>query len=476
MKQIEWTSKEVKLAAIAPTPVNYKIKTKLGQERLRESLKSVGLAGNVVCNYAGKFGDVNNLVLIDGNSRREEMVAQGKTKMWVSLPSRLLTPKEFKEFSAMMDFAKAGEVDMERIEKDLGTTEAFYEKYSMSVPGKLLESLGKKAPKFTDETKSAPGALRERFMEPPFSVLDTKTASWQQRKQAWRDLGIKSEIGRGGDLLAFSDTIVNATATKGKKKAAQPYNIDIGAAARLTGKNKKKLTFGIGVDDYRDPNGEGEDTTRFNTSIFDPALTELLYHWFAPKNSLILDPFAGGSVRGVIANYLGHNYTGIELSREQVDANRKQGRDILKKDNQPTWIIGDSDEMLDKLKAKFDFIISCPPYFDLEVYSTLKADLSTMKYPDFMVKYRSIIKKAAGLLKPKHYAAFVVGEVRDKRGYYYDFISDTKRAFIDAGMVFYNDAVLINSAGSAAMRASKQFVASKKLVKTHQNVLIFYKP
>jgi 16S rRNA G966 N2-methylase RsmD len=470
---IQWESKLVDVAAIAPTPTNYKIKTKLGQERLRESLKAFGLAGNVVCNYAGRFGDTKKLVLIDGNSRREEAVAGGIKKLWVSLPSRALTPKEFKEFSAMIDFAKAGEVDMERIEKDLGTTEAFYDRYKMSVPGKLLEALGKKAPKFIDETKSKPGALRERFMEPPFSVLDTKTASWQQRKAAWMEIGIKSEIGRGGDLLGFSETIVGAAGRAKARKKAKPYNIDIGAAARLTGKGKHK-TFGIAIDSQSDDPAVNE---RFNTSVFDPALTELLYHWFAPKHSRVLDPFAGGSVRGVIAHYLGHNYTGIELSREQVEANRQQGRDILKKENQPTWIIGDSDEMLDKLKGqKFDFILSCPPYADLEVYSNHSADLSTMRYPDFLKKYSAIIAKATALLKPKSYVAWVIGEVRDKRGYYYDFSSDTKRAFAAAGAVFYNDAVLIQSVGSASMRASKQFVASKKLVKIHQNVLIFYKP
>lgn len=38
--------------------------------------------------------------------------------------------------------------------------------------------------------------LRDRFIEPPFSVLDTKTGSWQKRKRAWACKGIKSEVGR----------------------------------------------------------------------------------------------------------------------------------------------------------------------------------------------------------------------------------------------------------------------------------------
>ena len=150
-QSIEWISKKVAVLAIAPTPTNYKIKTALGKERLRESLKSFGLAGTVVCNYAKKFGDLNNLILIDGNSRREDAIEQGIKQIWVSLPSRLLTADEFREMSAMFDFAKASEVDMSKIEKDLGTKEAFYKKYHMEVPMELMEKLGANAPNIKEQ-------------------------------------------------------------------------------------------------------------------------------------------------------------------------------------------------------------------------------------------------------------------------------------------------------------------------------------
>ena len=40
--------------------------------------------------------------------------------------------------------------------------------------------------------------LSDRFMLPPFSVLNAREGWWQNRKRAWLALGIKSEIGRGG--------------------------------------------------------------------------------------------------------------------------------------------------------------------------------------------------------------------------------------------------------------------------------------
>ena len=41
------------------------------------------------------------------------------------------------------------------------------------------------------------GLLAERFMIPPFSVLNARGGWWQERKAAWLALGIQSELGRG---------------------------------------------------------------------------------------------------------------------------------------------------------------------------------------------------------------------------------------------------------------------------------------
>lgn len=38
-----------------------------------------------------------------------------------------------------------------------------------------------------------PGALREEFGYPPFSVLDADSVWWRKRRRLWLSLGIKSE-------------------------------------------------------------------------------------------------------------------------------------------------------------------------------------------------------------------------------------------------------------------------------------------
>lgn len=78
------------------------------------------------------------------------------------------------------------------------------------------------------------------------------------------------------------------------------------------------------------------------------------------------------------------------------------------------------------------------------------------------------------MLKKGGYACFVVGEVRDKNGYYYGFVPDTIKCFIESGLRFYNEAVLLNSLAGAAIRADNT-MRNKKLTKVHQNILVFYK-
>jgi len=276
--------------------------------------------------------------------------------------------------------------------------------------------------------------LRERYVEPPFTVLSTYSSFWINRRRQWLRLGIQSELGRTSST--FSGGLPNfITKTKKSKSLKQ------------------------------------------RTSIFDPVLCELIYQWFCFENGKVLDPFAGGSVRGIVAGYLGYPYVGIELSEPQVKANEKQAHHILSSNikTYPQWIVGDAETVLPTLKEKVSLIFSCPPYMNLEKFSNHPEDLSNMDDEHFIAKYNRIIQYACKLLKPNGFACFVVGDLRDKKGYFKDFPMITKQAFYGCGLKLYNEAILLNSLGSAAIRAKCQFDRGRKLVKVHQTVLVFKK-
>lgn len=278
------------------------------------------------------------------------------------------------------------------------------------------------------DTPKNPGALSEQFLVPPYSIMDTRLGPWIERRRKWLDIGIKSTDGR---------QISSTTSSPSINKIMNMSN-------------------------------EGGST-------FDPVLAEILYEWYGCRGQVILDPFAGGSVRGIVAGYLGFKYHGIDLRPEQVAENQFQAEKMAKRlKEMPEWIVGDSMEMLDQA-PEADLMMSCPPYADLEVYSDDPRDISNMEYDKFLEIYEVIIQKACAKLRENRFAAWVISDVRDKKGIYRRLDAETKSIFERAGLKLYNEIILINSFGSAALRAGRVFKGMRKVVRVHQNVLIFVK-
>ncbi|MHC4644291.1 MAG: DNA methyltransferase [Planctomycetota bacterium] len=292
------------------------------------------------------------------------------------------------------------------------------------------------------------GALAAEFKVPPFSVLNARGGWWQRRKKLWLSMGLLGEVVRG---TGWKDGDIDG---------------------RRTG-----LAFSSGsASDWqkRSKPADSSDVTETGTSLFDPVLAELLIRWFSPPGGIVIDPFAGGAVRGVVSGYLGRRYVGVDLRPEQVESNRGQaeGMDLAK---HPTWVEGDCREVLPTLPPA-DFILTCPPYGDLEIYSDRPGDLSNMDWWAFLTAYRAAIAATVDRMKADRFAAVVVGDFRDRKtGLYRNFVSETAAAFCDAGAALYNEAILITPAGSLPIRAGAQFRAGRKLGKTHQNVLVFVK-
>lgn len=304
--------------------------------------------------------------------------------------------------------------------------------------------------------QSRKGNLAGQFMAPPFSVLNARDGWWMERKRAWLDIGIQSEVGRE-DALLFHDHTLPPSMYDDKSHYEQ------------------KLGRAVSWDEFFQ---EYPDKKYIPTSsVFDPVLCELVYRWFSPAGATVLDPFAGGSVRGVVAGALGRHYCGCDLRSEQVEANIEQGHQLAERITvAPLWVCGDSLQITDHLAGvSADLLFTCPPYADLEVYSDNPADISTMDYPAFLTAYRQIIARSLSLLRDNRFAVIVVGDVRDKKGLYRNFVGDTVQAFIDAGARLYNEAILVSPLGSLPVRAGGPFTKSRKLGKTHQNVLVFVK-
>lgn len=270
--------------------------------------------------------------------------------------------------------------------------------------------------------------LISKFWVPPFSILDTTKWWWMKRKRFWIWLWIQSELWRK-DWLA--------------------YDVNLSAI-----------------------------TNQSATSIFDPVLTEILYKWFNIDWWTIIDPFAWWSVRWIVAWKLKYPYFWNDLSKTQIEENRKQWINIINKDNwdiMPVWSIWDSQDIDKLIKwVEWDLLFSCPPYADLEVYSDDPKDISNMDYDDFLKAYENIIYKSCQKLKNDRFAVWVISEVRWKWWEYYWFINDTINAFKKAWLKYYNEMILRTPNWTAWITAARNFV-NRKITRIHQNVLVFYK-
>jgi hypothetical protein len=270
-----------------------------------------------------------------------------------------------------------------------------------------------------DKEIIAHGKLQENFIIPPFSILDTRQGYWNERKRYWKDL-----INDNGE--SRENTLAN-------------------------GSMMAELNNGV--------------------SILDPVLAEITNKWFGLEKCNTFDCFAGDTVFGYVSSYLGNNFTGIELRQEQAELNNKRVKGFNAK-----YICDDGRNVLNYIEENSqDLLFSCPPYFDLEVYSDLENDASNQdSYDDFIEIIEKAFTNAVRCLRENRFAVITVGDVRDKDGYYYNFIEDIKRIFISNGMKLYNELILIESIGTLPQRVGR-FMEHRKIGKCHQNVLVFYK-
>jgi DNA modification methylase len=424
----------IKLSDLIASEYNPRKASKEQEKALSDSLKKFGCVEPVIVNEYEERDKEGNIVvsrkniIIGGHFRVRELKKLGHKEVdcvIVNLPL-----EEEKELNIRLN-ANTGDWDWDIMKENFDIEDL--SEWGLDYVYDDTQSGGKYELN-AEKRSEVRGNLSKQFLMCPFSVINANKFEWQERKKEWLKLGIDSGQGRDDDIV------------KG-----------LGILSKNICKN----------------------TSLTGTSIFDPVLCEVMYSWFSREDDLIIDPFAGGSVRGIVANELKRKYTGIDLSGRQIEANIENIKAIYEDgaDNQNIeYIIGDSNVVLDTIEDnKYNICLSCPPYVDLEKYSDNPNDLSNMDYNSFMSIYGSTIQKTYNKLKDNSFAVWVIGEVRNKQGNYYNFVGDTIKQFINAGFKYYNEIILETALATAQIRAGKQFRSGRKVVKVHQNVLVFCK-
>lgn len=261
--------------------------------------------------------------------------------------------------------------------------------------------------------------LVDRYLVFPTSVLDRRSGQWRQLRARWAHL---DDVGRDGLLY-------------------QDGSSEVGRALH---------TYSRGA------------------SRFDPALVHLLVHWYTRPGDTIVDPFTGGPIRGTVAHELGRVYHGVDLNPDQVAANQAAHPGLAH-----LWTVDDATQWR---PPAADMVLTCPPYHQLERYSTHPADLSNMGWDDFCAALHQTAALTLGALRDHRYAVWVVGDVRHPRtGELRDLPGEVVRAHQAAGALWLDDLVMVDPIGSARLRAKRPFIRARKTLRVHQRVLVFVK-
>ena len=206
-------------------------------------------------------------------------------------------------------------------------------------------------------------------------------------------------------------------------------------------------------------------------SIFNPHLAQMILSAYCPTNAKIYDPFAGGGTRGFIASSMGHEYYGKEIREEEINRIIEQQK-IL--DRQFIIKCADAQDMLTQ-ENYFDFSYTCPPYYNLEIYSEMSTDLSAAKsYNDFLGMLDKVVKSVYYGLKPNCLSIWVVGNFRDKKGNLVYFNGDLINIGLSNGFVLHDEIIFWGASGAANQRAG-QFESNRRSVRVHEYIIIFKK-
>jgi hypothetical protein len=363
------------------------------------------------------------MVILGGNMRFKAM----KEAKWKEIPVEVVDWDEAKQREFIIkDNVGFGEWNWEQLANKWEADDL--DKWGLDVP--VFDAQHEEDIKDEADVKAIE-RLQDKFIVPPFSVLNTREGYWQERKNYWNTL-----IGDIGQTRENIESKVNANVSNWENK---PY------------------TGGVIRNE--------------SISILDPVLSEIINKWFGINNCKTFDCFAGDTVFGYVSSYLGNSFTGIELRQNQTDLNNERIKGFNSK-----YICDDARNVLIHIEENSqDLLFSCPPYFDLEVYSELPNDASNQdNYKDFINILDVAFTNAIKCLKNNRFAVITVGDVRDKQGFYYRFVDDIKDIFKRSGILLYNELILVQSVGNGALRANR-YMGSRKVVKMHEQVLVFYK-
>ena len=218
-----------------------------------------------------------------------------------------------------------------------------------------------------------------------------------------------------------------------------------------------------GESSIRGSNNHESQSSRNTFSPFPFEVAELCVSLYLNDCKMIADPFAGWGERHEAAKRHGISYVGFDLSSEAIAyAQKTYGVKNTLADSRITEI------------PQHDGLLTCPPYWDLELYQSEKGLDRAATWEGFCAEYRTILKRFSDKASSGSYYCIVTGDWRSENRYY-DLTYETESAMRSLGF-YIHDKVIISRLGISKIKIMlPQAKRLKYTVKVHEFLTVWKK-
>lgn len=239
----------------------------------------------------------------------------------------------------------------------------------------------------------------------------------------------------------------------------------------------KAAKYGIPDFSY---SGSGVRTGGLST--FPVHLAEFLVKFYTDEGDIILSPCCGHITRMTISHLNNRHFIGYDVSHEFMEANRHVREKLLEEslfgsDYRIDLYEKDARHMDEVDDESVDFVLSSPPYWDIEFYGDEEDQLGKLKtYEDFLVKgILPIVREGYKKLKKGKFIVIIVMDFR-KNHKFYTYGADCVTLLRNAGFEMHDMYVYKVAEHPLAASFPTQLERDKRVAKQHEHIIVGRKP
>jgi DNA modification methylase len=205
------------------------------------------------------------------------------------------------------------------------------------------------------------------------------------------------------------------------------------------------------------------ESSRKSFSPFSVKICDYIVSFFLKNSKKVFDPFAGWGERHFICKKYNKDYIGFDISKDAIHYAYKHFGVTNFLDNSKTAYI-----------PNHDALITCPPYWNIEIYNNENGLDKIKSWELFLIEYEYILKRVIKKASSNAVYCIVVGDFR-KNHIFYNLSYYTENIMLNNGFSTFDKIIIDSKKQTPYMTRTAQPKAMGYSMKIHQYLLVFKK-